>query len=155
MAQKNVLNPESQKKTVASLQAVLTDLLHLAMQFKQAHWNVRGKQFRSVHLQLDEIIDDARLAADEVAERIVTLNEASDGRPSTIAETSTLEVFPAGFVRTDQVTQLAADRLLSTIQAIRKGIDTVGDLDPISEDLLIGISAKLEKHLWMVQSQNE
>lgn len=155
MAHKNVLNPESQKKTVASLQSVLTDLIHLAMQFKQAHWNVRGTQFRSVHLQLDEIIDDARLAADEVAERIVTLNEASDGRPATIAETSTLEVFPAGFIQTKQVTQLAADRLLSTIQAIRRGIDTVGDLDPISEDLLIGISAKLEKHLWMVQSQNE
>lgn len=155
MAQKNVLKPESQKKTVAALQAVLVDLLHLAMQFKQAHWNVRGAQFRSVHLQLDEIIDDARMATDEVAERIVTLNEASDGRPATVAEESTLEVFPAGFIHTDKVTQLAADRLLSTIQAIRKSIDTVGDLDPISEDLLIGISGKLEKHLWMVQSQNE
>jgi hypothetical protein len=41
----------------ASLQAVLVDLIELHLQAKQAHWNVVGRNFRDLHLQLDEIAD--------------------------------------------------------------------------------------------------
>ncbi|MDZ4851756.1 MAG: ferritin-like domain-containing protein [Pirellulaceae bacterium] len=38
-----------------------------------ARWNVSGALFLQLHEQLDTIADTVRSAADEVAERIVTL----------------------------------------------------------------------------------
>ena len=53
-----------------NLQKVLVDLIELASQGKQAHWNVIGTNFRDTHLQLDEIIDAAREFSDTIAERM-------------------------------------------------------------------------------------
>ena len=57
----------------AVLQAALVDLVDLSLIGKQAHWNVIGKNFRSIHLQLDELVTLARTAADQVAERAAAL----------------------------------------------------------------------------------
>lgn len=57
----------------ADLQAALVELVDLALVGKQAHWNVTGPQFRSVHLELDEIVALARASSDRVAERIATV----------------------------------------------------------------------------------
>ena len=54
----------------ADLQAVLVDLLELQNQAKQAHWNLVGPHFRSIHLELDEVVDTAREHADTIAERM-------------------------------------------------------------------------------------
>src|SRR6478735_12850594 len=66
------------------LQSVLVDLLELASQGKQAHWNVVGKNFRDTHKQLDEIIEVARTFSDTVAERMRALHALPDeiGRAS-------------------------------------------------------------------------
>ena len=57
-----------------NLQAVLTDLIELHLQGKQAHWNIVGTNFRDLHLQLDEIVDAARQFADDTAERMRALH---------------------------------------------------------------------------------
>ncbi|MDT7705632.1 MAG: starvation-inducible DNA-binding protein, partial [Pseudonocardiales bacterium] len=62
------------------LQRVLVDLIALHLQGKQAHWNVVGRNFRDLHLQLDEIVDAAREFADTIAERMRALNAVPDGR---------------------------------------------------------------------------
>ena len=67
------------------LQETLIDLIDLGLQAKQAHWNVVGPRFRSVHLQLDDLVAFTRDFSDTVAERIVTLGDAADGSASAIA----------------------------------------------------------------------
>ncbi|MFC8720417.1 Dps family protein, partial [Kitasatospora sp. NPDC057198] len=52
-----------------ALQGALVDLVDLSLIGKQAHWNLYGPRFRSVHLQLDEVVATARDFADQVAER--------------------------------------------------------------------------------------
>ena len=150
---RSVLPEKDSKKVVDTLQARLVDLVDLALQLKQAHWCVVGNNFRAVHLQLDEIIDEVRLASDEVAERISTLGFAPDGRSSTIAEQTTLKAYGDSFASAKETVSAVADRLHTTLAGLRDSIGIVGDLDPISEDMLIGMTAGLEKHLWMVQSQ--
>src|ERR1051325_10706412 len=81
-----------------NLQKVLVDLIELHLQGKQAHWNVVGKNFRDLHLQLDEIIDAAREFSDVVAERLRALHAAPDGRSDTVAATTTLPEYPNGEV---------------------------------------------------------
>lgn len=58
-----------------SLQKVLVDLIELHLQGKQAHWNLVGTNFRDLHLQLDDIVDIAREAADTIAERMRALTQ--------------------------------------------------------------------------------
>ena len=82
---RDILQDETTAEVTALLQDNLTNLIDLALLMKQAHWNVVGPNFRSIHLQLDEIIDSVRAGSDEVAERIVTLGIPADGRVSTIA----------------------------------------------------------------------
>jgi len=57
----------AQAGVVNDLQATLAELIDLTLIGKQAHWNVVGPNFRSIHLQLDEIVDAARLSSDRVA----------------------------------------------------------------------------------------
>ena len=57
---------EPTEKVLSSLQEALVDLVDLALQGKQAHWNLYGPHFRSIHLQLDEIIDEVRQVGREL-----------------------------------------------------------------------------------------
>ncbi len=150
---RDILTADARDTVTALLQRNLTNLIDLTLLMKQAHWNVVGPNFRSIHLQLDEIIATVRNASDEVAERISTLGVAPDGRSSSVAAQSDLEPYPQDFVNVSETIERVADAMKTTIDAIRTAIEKVGDLDPISEDLCIATSAQLEKHLWMLQAQ--
>lgn len=152
---RNVLGGKETSAVTEALQGCLTDLVDLALSLKQAHWTVQGDRFRSVHLQLDEIIESVRTASDEVAERISTLGVVPDGRAATIAQETRLEAYPPGFTGGNDTVRLSADRCAAAIKGIRKAIEGIGDHDKVSEDLLIGISGNLEKHLWMLQAQEK
>ena len=150
---RTILNAEKSDKVSGVLQQRLVDLVDLALQLKQAHWCVVGNNFRAVHLQLDEIIVDVRAGSDEVAERISALGIAPDGRSQRVASATNLPEISAGFESTKDTISVVADRLQTTIEGLRDSIGKLDDLDRISQDMLIAISASLEKHLWMVQSQ--
>ena len=66
---RDILTEQATTRTTELLQNNLVNLIDLTLSLKQAHWNVTGANFRSVHLQLDEIIDTVRNASDEIAER--------------------------------------------------------------------------------------
>lgn len=151
--QRDILEGQNNEKVTSILQEELTNLIDLALLLKQAHWNVVGPNFRSVHLHLDEIIKTVRDASDEVAERISTLGISPDGRSSTVAEQSDLASYPDGFVRVTDTITLIADAMKTAIDGLHTGIEKTGDLDPVTEDMLIAVSTPLEKHLWMVQAQ--
>ena len=40
-----------------TLQAALVELIDLSLIGKQLHWNIVGPRFRSLHLELDELVD--------------------------------------------------------------------------------------------------
>lgn len=153
--QRLVMQEQTRDQVAPLLQQCLVNLIDLGLQGKQAHWNLIGCHFRPFHLQLDDIIDTARDASDEVAERIATLNVAADGRAETIHSQSALAAFPEGRQQVEDAVSLIADRLNTTIHGLRDGIDRLNDLDLVSQDMLLGICGKLEKHLWMVQVQEE
>ncbi|MCK2036228.1 DNA starvation/stationary phase protection protein [Microbacterium sp. SSW1-49] len=138
----------------ANLQSVLVDLLELALQGKQAHWNVVGRNFRDTHRQLDEIIDDARAFSDTVAERMRALHAVPDGRSDTIAQTTSLPEFPAGEVSTSDTVDLITERLEAAIATMRDVHDAVDEEDPTSADILHAVIERLEQFAWMVSAEN-
>ena len=143
----------AQKTVVKDLQATLVELVDLALLGKQAHWNVVGPHFRSVHLELDEIIDMSRLAYDRVAERLVTIGVPADGRAETVSTTSELAPYPAGFVSSAETVKIVGAAMDTIAGRMAKRIGRIGDVDPVSQDILIGTLDELEKAAWMLRSQ--
>jgi starvation-inducible DNA-binding protein len=137
-----------------ALQQIVVDLVELHLQGKQAHWNVVGHNFRDLHLQLDQIVDDAREAADTIAERMRALAVFPDGRSDTVAATTTLPPFPEGEQSVSTVVDLVTVRLRTAVDTVRTLHDGVDAEDPSTADLLHGIIDDLEKHAWMVSAEN-
>ena len=136
----------------AALQQALVDLTDLSLQGKQAHWNIEGPGFRSLHLHLDEIIDEVRLAADDVAERMAAIEVAPDGRAATVAATSLVDPMEPGFLPTDKTARQYEERLLGVAERIKATLDPVDEHDHLSNDLLTGIATGLEKQAWMLRA---
>jgi starvation-inducible DNA-binding protein len=148
-----VLAKDATQKSATELQAVLVDLIDLSLQGKQAHWNVVGPQFRTLHLELDEVVEDSRKWADEVAERLRALGVSADGRVSVIASGTGLKSLPEGTISDKEVLIRVTDQLATVAARGRASIDRLDATDKVSEDILIEVVEGLEKHLWMFRSQ--
>jgi starvation-inducible DNA-binding protein len=162
MAQKTVqkkhpitsaLADQDREITCKALEATLLDLIDLHLVAKQAHWNVIGRFFRSVHLQLDELVDTARGFADDVAERTAALGMPPDGRAATVAESSGMPKFEGGWRTDHEVVDAMVAALDKLIHRMRARIDETDKTDLVTQDLLIEISKKLEEAHWMWQAQ--
>ncbi|KFG08040.1 Dps family protein [Streptomyces scabiei] len=137
-----------------ALQESLVDLLGLSLIGKQAHWNVVGPRFRSVHLQLDEVVSAARAFADQVAERAAALGVAPDGRPETVAARFALPRPKDGWLRDTEVVRLLVEALETAIGRLRERIEAVEEADKVTQDLLIAVTYELEKQRWMFEAEN-
>ncbi|MEV7888099.1 Dps family protein [Streptomyces sp. NPDC002817] len=147
--------PEDARRIAGdALQSTLVDLLGLSLIGKQAHWNIVGPRFRSIHLQLDEVVDTARAYSDTVAERAAALGLPPDGRPETIATAYTLPGAKEGWQRDNEVVALMMETLETAIGRLRERIGATEKADPVTQDLLIGITAELEKQRWMFDAEN-
>ncbi|MFJ8627976.1 Dps family protein [Kitasatospora sp. NPDC093550] len=147
--------PDNERKTTGeALQGALVDLLDLSLVAKQAHWNLHGPRFRSVHLQLDEVVTTARDFADEVAERAAAIGVSPDGRAATIAASSGLPGFPEGWIADEAVIEHLVKAFGVAIERMRTRIEETEKADPVTQDLLIGLTAALEKHSWMFQAES-
>jgi starvation-inducible DNA-binding protein len=135
------------------LQQTLVELIDLALQGKQAHWNVVGPAFKPLHEQLDEMVLEYRAWYDEVAERLAALGVAPDGRSTTVSAATPLPQLPAGQLADHEVLAQFDERVGLIAGAVRERAVAIGDEDLPSQDMLIGIAAGLEKQLWMIRAQ--
>jgi starvation-inducible DNA-binding protein len=147
------LDEKARQSTGETLQRTLTDLIDLGLLAKQAHWNLTGPGFTSLHLQLDAVADTAREHSDMVAERAVTIGVNPDGRASTVSAMSRLPGLPEGYLGDRQVVQAFCDLLAVAVTGLREAVQLTGESDPVSQDVLIGATAAIEKHYWMFQAQ--
>lgn len=141
------------RSVAVELQAMLVDLLDLTLIGKHAHWNVEGPHFRSVHLELDELVDAWQRLSDDVAERAVTIGASPDGQAETIAGATQFQPLPAGHLSDRHVLEAIGDRLAQAATRTRERIERVDAVDPVTGDLLIAVAATLEKQLWMIRAQ--
>ncbi|WP_081238621.1 Dps family protein [Streptomyces viridosporus] len=151
---KSPLSDANLKTVSEALQGALVDLVDLALVAKQIHWNVVGQRFRSVHLQLDEVVALARKHADTVAERAAALGVSPDGRAATVAVGSGIGVTPEGWVDDTTAVGTLVEALGAVIARMRERVTATGEADPVSQDILIAATAGLEKQHWMFQAEN-
>ncbi|MCX5386069.1 Dps family protein [Streptomyces sp. NBC_00083] len=150
---KSPLSDTDLKVVGDALQGALVDLVDLSLVAKQVHWNVVGPRFRSVHLQLDEVVTTARLHSDTVAERASAIGVSPDGRAVTVAKSSAITTVPEGWIKDTDAVKVLVDALGVVIGRMRERIAATDEPDPITQDILIGLTADLEKHAWMFQAE--
>ncbi|MFD9033612.1 Dps family protein [Streptomyces sp. NPDC059567] len=153
---KSSLSDADLKTVGGALQGALVDLVDLALVAKQVHWNVVGPRFRSVHLQLDEVVVTARQHSDIVAERASAIGVNPDGRSGTVAATSAIATVsvPDGWIKDGNAVGILVDALGAVVGRMRERIKVTADPDPVTQDILIGLTADLEKHAWMFQAES-
>ncbi|MGS2590797.1 Dps family protein [Streptomyces hebeiensis] len=151
---KSALPEEDLKIVGEALQGALVDLVDLSLVGKQVHWNIIGPRFRSVHLQLDDVVATARKHSDTVAERAAAIGVTPDGRAATVAATSGIDTVHNGWIKDADVVGFLVDALNSVVERMRERVRATDEPDPVTQDILIQVTADLEKHAWMFQAEN-
>ncbi|MGH4031758.1 Dps family protein [Actinomycetota bacterium Odt1-20B] len=151
---KSPLSDLARQITGDALQDTLVDLLGLSLLAKQAHWNIVGPRFRSIHLQLDEVVTASRAFADTVAERSSALGVPPDGRAATVATSTELPDVKEGWLQDTEVVRLLVEALGGAIGRLRERIAATEEADLVTQELLIKVTATLEEQCWMFQAED-
>jgi starvation-inducible DNA-binding protein len=139
-------------KVIELLQDRLYGTLDLHLTLKHIHWNVVGMNFIAVHEMLDPQVDAVRKQSDEIAERIATLGGEPIGTPGALVAARDWDDYPLN--REPSVRHLAEldDVYSGVVGDHRDALDALGDLDPVTEDLLVGHLGRLELFQWFVRA---
>ena len=149
------MTKEQGRKVADLLQKQLSTYNDLHLTLKHVHWNVVGPNFIGVHEMIDPQVELVRGYADDVAERIATLGSSPQGTPGAILKDRTWDDYSVG--RDTVQAHLAALDLVydGVVEDVRKAIGVTEELDPVTQDILIGHAAELEKFQWFVRAHLE
>ena len=144
-------NEADRAKSARLMQQLTVDLLSLFNQHKEAHWNVNGPLYLSLHEFYQGQADFYRTQADIFAERVLQLGYSVDGRYSTIARTSKIPDFPAGYVTDNESIKLLLDRVTVLQKEVYTDIRETNDSDPVTSNKLQDLAYFVDKNLWQLR----
>jgi starvation-inducible DNA-binding protein len=152
-ATKNDLSADVRATVVDALKVLLADALDLQSQCKQAHWNVKGKNFIALHELFDKVYEAVTEYVDLIAERAVQLGATVEGTARATAAHSRLGEYPLDITAGSEHVEALSSALAAFGASARAGIQQASDAgDQDSADVLTEISRGTDKWLWFVES---
>jgi starvation-inducible DNA-binding protein len=138
---KNGLPEKTRRKVIDLLNQNLADILDLQLQAKQAHWNVKGPSFYSLHELFDKMAEELEAFADELAERAVALGGIALGTARVTAANSRLKEYPHDLSAGDEHVETLSSALAVCGNSVRAAIELAAkEGDAGSSDLFTEIS---------------
>ena len=132
---------------------LLASALDLQSHAKQAHWNVRGRDFIAIHELFDKVAEEAELHADELAERAGQLGASVEGTIRMAAKHSQLSEYPLDVASCDEHIDAVAASLATFGKLLEDGIEKAAKAgDAVTADILTGLCRATDKTLWFVES---
>jgi starvation-inducible DNA-binding protein len=150
------LSDNARKTAIAELNARLADALALSAAIKQAHWNVKGRNFIAVHELLDTVKARLDEHVDMMAERVQVLDGVAVGTVEKVAKASTLKEYPTDLTKAEDHIKAVCERMRDYGEKVRAAIDATdeaGDAD--TADLFTAASRTADKDLWFLESHLE
>ncbi len=149
------LSEADSEATIEILEQRLAGLIDMALTLKHVHWNVTGPHFIGVHEMLDPQVDAVREMVDVLAERIATLGGTPIGTPGHIVKVRSWDDYDIG--------KGSVAQHLGALDSVFRGLITdhrdaqkeLADLDPVSEDVIVGQTRELELFHWFVRAHLE
>jgi starvation-inducible DNA-binding protein len=150
---RNDLPNDVRVKVCALLNQRLADASDLFFQAKQAHWNVKGINFRSLHKLFDCVAETAEEYVDEFAERVVQLGGFAEGTVQAAVKASTLEEYPLEALSERQHIDAICDRVAHFGKQVRHAIQACEDLgDLVTCDIFTDAGRDIDKLTWMLEA---
>ncbi len=150
---KNSLPEKIRIQISGLLQEHLSNSIDLVTQAKQAHWNVKGPDFISLHELFDKIAEDAEEYVDLIAERIVQLGGTAEGTLRIAAKRTKLPEYPIDISAGHAHVNALAYTLASYGENVRNVITQADELvDKDTADIFTEISRQVDKYLWFVEA---
>lgn len=141
-----------QTKTI--LNQLVADLSQMSVVIHQTHWYMRGTGFLFLHPQMDDYQAEIDDQLDAIAERLITIDGAPYSTLEEFAEHTGIQSVPGSFDASmdERLAHLVAGyRHLQKVA--KEGITISGDEgDDVTQDVLIGCAALIEKRIWMLQA---
>ena len=150
---KNDLKSNAKSVAIELLNARVADCIDLALLTKQAHWNLKGRQFIGVHEMLDGFRTQVDAYVDTMAERVVQLGGTALGTTQTTAKSTGLPPYPVDIYSIPDHLHALIDRYGKAANNVRKSIDQsdeAGDAD--TADIFTEVSRGLDKALWFLEA---
>lgn len=150
---RNDLKSNTKTTMAALLNARLADTIDLALMTKQAHWNLRGRQFIAVHEMLDGFRTEIDGHVDTIAERVVQLGGVAFGTTQAVVQGSKLKAYPTDLVSVEDHIAALEERYGDLANSTRAAIgtsDEAGDAD--TADIFTAFSRSLDKALWFLEA---
>ncbi len=150
------LTDNARKTSIAELNARLADAVALSAAIKQAHWNVKGRNFIAVHELFDSVFVNLQVHVDMMAERVQQLDGVAVGTVEKVAKDSSLKPYPTDLTKAEDHITAVCERMRDYGAKVREAIDSTdeaGDAD--TADLLTAASRTADKDLWFMESHLE
>ena len=146
--------PKNTRTTViALLNQQLADTFDLYSQIKQAHWNIKGKEFIALHELFDDLAERVLVVVDELAERATALGGTAMGTARMAAANSTLPDYPTDAIDGMAHVTALVDRYGKYAASTRAAIDTADEhQDMTTADLFTEVSRTIDKDLWFLEA---
>lgn len=139
--------------SIVLLQRNMNMAVDIYLQLKQAHWNVKGPNFVSLHELFDKLHEEMGEHVDELAERIVTLGGVADGTVQNVAEKTELAAYPTDIRDGNAHLTAVAQSLSQFAKSVRAAIAEAGEAgDEGTVDVFNGISTAVDKSIWFVEA---
>ena len=143
----------NREKLVNLLNQQLADTFDLYSQTKQAHWNVKGKDFIQLHELFDELATEVLGYVDLIAERSTTLGGTAFGTVRMSGASTRLPEYPDDIVDGMAHVDALSERFANLAASSRAAIDTANEaLDADTADLFTEVSRGLDKSLWFLEA---
>jgi starvation-inducible DNA-binding protein len=153
---KNDIPEAARVQLIDLLNKRLAAAIDLSLQSKQAHWNVKGPQFISLHELFDKIHIDAEEAVDLFAERIMQLGGMAEGTVQAVGASTVLATYPLKIVNGKDHVESMATALAGFAKSVRQAIELASKLDDAdTADIFTGVSKTADKNLWFVESHTQ
>lgn len=134
------------------LNARLADTIDLALMTKQAHWNVRGPQFHSLHSLFDDLRSQLDEHTDALAERIVQLGGSALGTSQSVSRASQLGSYPVSIRAGSAHLEALHERYRDLARRVRVAFEVADSDDPETADLLTDFSRSISQAIWFIEA---
>jgi bacterioferritin len=134
----------NREEIIQMLNDALATELVCVMRYKRHYYTATGMENTSVRAEFLEHANEEQGHADRIAERIMQLNGEPDFNPATLMERSHALYDESDDIRAMIKSNLIEERV--AIEAYRQMIERIGDTDPTTRLMLVGIMADEEEH---------
>lgn len=134
----------NRNEIITLLNGALATELVCILRYKRHYYTAAGLQNGPIKAEFLQHAQEEQEHADLLAERIVQLNGKPDFNPATLVERSHAEYDDSVSIQAMIKANLIAERI--AIEAYRQMIEHIGETDPTTRHMLIGIMTMEEKH---------